>query len=591
MTAFSLTPPRGGDGEAAASAAGSSSAGATSDSSAGPGAFASTSANEKSQASAKKKEQAASDGALGVSLAPATSTYTSSSPPPPSPLSAKNKALIDKNKSRPGPSMAPAIGPPDADEDQPSKRTPPRRSTNAEEEEDSTIVVSEDDPEQRAGAQRIDGPRLSSATRGSHSLQNQRQEGTSGSGLIELEAELVEEGRAKEPPPVLADATPAVEPSKLRKYGPYGIILVLIAVVGALVAVFVPGGGSSSGSSEMELSGTATDGPSTDPTAPPTSVHFAEMLAFAQNKSSTSSLSDPSSPQYKAVEWLAQDKFDTGSDWGDDELLQRYVLRVLYHSTGGENWGGAQNDAETTWFQSSSVCDWGSTIAHCSNNGTQLDFIDLEFDNLQGTIPDELGLLTALTVLSLCNNGGLVGTIPTQLGLLTALKELYLWTNQLTGTVPTQLSKLTALEQMDVDENQLTGTIPVELRQLTALRELWLSNNKLTSTILPQLGQLGALTFLNFQNNELTGTIPPTLTQLTNLEELYFHNNYLTGQVPSGFCSAPFPDWRADGLYGNLLAADCMSEVECECCDACVDESGKEFCWNGSEFTTNDNEC
>ena len=459
MTEFSLTPPRGGDGEAAASAAGSSSAGATSDSSAGPGAFAfvSTSANEKSQASAKKKEQAASDVAsLGVSLglAPASSTSSTSSPLPTSPSSSKYKSLVEKSKSSPGPSMAPVVGPTDAEEDQqPSKRTPPRRSENGDEEEDSTTVPSEDYPEQRTGAQRIDGPRLSSTTRGSHSLQNQRQEGTSSSGLIELEAELVEEGRAK-PPPVIADATPAVEPSKLRKYGPFGIILVLVAVVGALVAVFVPRGGSSS-DGDMKLSATKTDGPTTDPTAPPTSVHFVEMLAFAQNKSSTSSLSDPSSPQYKAVEWLARDKFENGSDWDDDELLQRYVLRVLYHSTGGENWGGAQNDAETTWFQSLSVCDWGSTIVHCNSNGTQLDFIDLEFDNLQGTIPDELGLLTALTVLSLCNNGGLIGTIPTQLGLLTALKELHLWTNQLTGTVPTHLAQLTALEQMDVDENQL----------------------------------------------------------------------------------------------------------------------------------------
>ena len=261
---------------------------------------------------------------------------------------------------------------------------------------------------------------------------------------------------------------------------------------------------------------------------------FLEMLAFAETISSSSSLSNTTSPQYKAVEWLAQDKVDNDSNWSGYELLQRYVLRVLYHSTGGDNWS---NTASTSWFVGgSSVCDWGSSDAQCNGNGEQVDFIFLGSDNLRGTIPDELGQLTALT-------------------------NIDLFDNLLTGTIPTQLGKLTALETLDLRENHLTGTIPT------------------------QLGELTALYALSLRSNQLTGTIPLALTQLINLNRLYLYNNNLTGQVPSGFCAAPFPDWRFDGAFGNnALHADCMAEVQCDCCDVCYDERGNGFCWNGSGF-------
>ena len=215
------------------------------------------------------------------------------------------------------------------------------------------------------------------------------------------------------------------------------------------------------------------------------------MFGFAETKSSSSSLSNPDSPQYKAVEWLAQDKVDNESNWSGYELLQRYVLRVLYHSTDGENWSGSPCcfDADTTWFGASMACGWGSDDVRCGGSGQQVDYIDLSNGNLRGTIPTELGLLTALSYLSL-------------------------------------------------------------------------------------------------YDNRLTGTIPTALTQLNNLYRLYLHKNSLIGQVPSVFCASPFPDWRADGRFGNGLSADCISEVQCDCCDLCYDESNDCFYWNGSGFSS-----
>ena len=312
----------------------------------------------------------------------------------------------------------------------------------------------------------------------------------------------------------------------------------------------------------------STRSPTASPTPSPTrelyNAALAEMLAFAQTKSTPSSLQDLTSPQYKAVEWLAQEKVDIGSSWDGYELLQRYVLRVLYHSTAGENWGGPfLFDADTTWFGVSSVCNWGSINAKCNgDNGQGVDYIDFYNCNLQGTIPDELGLLTALTFLTLAYN-------------------------QLESTIPTELGQLSALIELDLFSNQLTSSIPTQLGQLTALRRLYLSNNKLTSTIPSHFGDLNALALLNLDDNQITGTIPLALTQMTDLNNLALHNNNLTGQVPSAFCAAPFPSWRADGPYGNMLWADCITQVQCDCCDACYNESGNRLCWNGNRYTSN----
>ena len=158
---------------------------------------------------------------------------------------------------------------------------------------------------------------------------------------------------------------------------------------------------------------------SSAPSAGPTcsvDAAFPEILAFAQTKSSSSSLSNPTSPQYKAVEWLAQERCDddgTFYSWSEYELLQRYVLRVLYHSTGGENWS---NSDSASWFDTSRVCRWGSGVL-CNGNGQQVDRIDLREYGLRGNIPMELGHLTTLTYLNLSVNL-LSGATPTQLGQL-----------------------------------------------------------------------------------------------------------------------------------------------------------------------------
>ncbi|KAM0029557.1 putative non-specific serine/threonine protein kinase [Helianthus debilis subsp. tardiflorus] len=61
-------------------------------------------------------------------------------------------------------------------------------------------------------------------------------------------------------------------------------------------------------------------------------------------------------------------------------------------------------------------------------------------------------------------NCGLEGSIPEQIGLLSNLTQLSLWGNQLTGNLPVSLTRL---ERLDLSYNSFSGELPVSLANLT----------------------------------------------------------------------------------------------------------------------------
>ena len=82
--------------------------------------------------------------------------------------------------------------------------------------------------------------------------------------------------------------------------------------------------------------------------------------------------------------------------------------------------------------------------------------LNLQARHLTGTIPEELGSLINLKLLTLSRNQ-LTGTIPEELGSLTNLEFLTLSRNQLTGTIPEELGNLINLKSLEIWDNQLTG--------------------------------------------------------------------------------------------------------------------------------------
>jgi Leucine-rich repeat (LRR) protein len=183
--------------------------------------------------------------------------------------------------------------------------------------------------------------------------------------------------------------------------------------------------------------------------------------------------------------------------------------------------------------------------------------IDMGFTRLTGTLPTELGLMTALNSLFLQGNQ-LNGTLCTELGLMSALTYLDLSANELNGTLPTELGLMTALTYLDLSDNQWTGTLPTELGLMIALNDLSLDENELTGTLPTELGLMTSLTSLSLDNNHLAGTLAKELGLLPNLKQLWLSVNHWTGTIPSSYCNVE------EVLDVCVLACPCSST---DCCD------------------------
>jgi Leucine-rich repeat (LRR) protein len=125
------------------------------------------------------------------------------------------------------------------------------------------------------------------------------------------------------------------------------------------------------------------------------------------------------------------------------DLLQRYVLALLYYVTNGPNWFWSQ-----PYLSSKDVCLWNNRTenygVYCQSDNESIDELKLSSNGLSGQLPRELGLLTNLTIVHLDFNQ-LTGTIPTELGRLESLEELQLSSNRLSGQLPRELGLLTNL--------------------------------------------------------------------------------------------------------------------------------------------------
>lgn len=171
----------------------------------------------------------------------------------------------------------------------------------------------------------------------------------------------------------------------------------------------------------------------------------------------------------------------------------RDALIALYNSTGGENWAN-----NTNWNTEEDISTWfGVTVAD-----GRVTEISMRGNDLTGTLPPEIGELTAMTVLALRDNN-LTGSIPDEVGNLSAMVRLDLRQNSLTGPIPSTLQQLSNLEVLFLRVNSLSGPIPGWLSGLSNLRVLNLSQNALTGSIPADIGRLSSLTnFLHKSESE-----------------------------------------------------------------------------------------
>lgn len=199
------------------------------------------------------------------------------------------------------------------------------------------------------------------------------------------------------------------------------------------------------------------------------------------------------------------------------------ALIKLYNITNGNNWKN-----KTNWLTKAPVSTWfGIEVT-----GSRVTKIDLQFNDLVGTIPTALGDLGSLQYLSLDGNQ-LSGSIPQELNKLSDLTYLSIIQTALSGSIPASLGNLANLTWLRLSDNQLTGDIPATLGNLSNLQYLYLGNNHFTGTIPASLGNLSHLLYLQVYLNQLTGTIPASLGNLSNLQDFEVELNQLTGSIPA----------------------------------------------------------
>lgn len=179
----------------------------------------------------------------------------------------------------------------------------------------------------------------------------------------------------------------------------------------------------------------------------------------------------------------------------------------------------------------------GSFPASFGENSV-LRSIDFSGNSLSGPMSD-FSLSSQIYYLNLENNT-LDGSIPSNIGNLYWLNVLLLGNNTLEGKIPAELAQCRSLDGIRFEFNNLTGDIGSVIDTLAhSLTGLNLDDNVFTGTIPPSIGLLNNLDFLDRAHHNLNGTTPAEIGLLTKLEVLALYSNQLTGTLPSSLASLP----------------------------------------------------
>ena len=246
---------------------------------------------------------------------------------------------------------------------------------------------------------------------------------------------------------------------------------------------------------------------------------------------------------------------------------QRAVLHKIYRVMGGDDW-----KHNTHWKTAAPLNAWTGVWTDFEGNVTRLA---LNWNNLTGSIPPELGSLKSLLNLQLLANP-VAGPLPPELGNLESIREMTISGRQLTGPIPPELANLRNLEALHLTDSGLTGPIPPELAAMRSLRYLILFSNRLTGAIPPEFGSMGNLEILWLSSNQLTGAVPGELGSIPGLRVMRIDDNPLAGPLPRGLIGLPlttfvwnntdlcapaddaFQSWL-DGIRDNEGDEDCNS--------------------------------
>lgn len=304
--------------------------------------------------------------------------------------------------------------------------------------------------------------------------------------------------------------------------------------------------------------------PSSSPTRQPVDLTDSRFLVYLQDVVDTpETLKDISTPQGRALEWLEyEDQFELDileltEDTSDDRkeamlrnLYQRFALLTLdfaLHDTlEGTKWS----------FPRVHVCLWTGIKCNVNSDVTGINWAR---QDLPGTLPNEIGLLTNVASLDIAQNQ-VKGTLD-PLYKLTKAKDIFIFENQLTGSLTTGLENCRNLTRFMAGHNFLSGHLPS--LQMRRLRWFNVHHNKLTGSI-PSTLALDKVKIFDISNNQIGGTIPANFVEdvIPNIRHLHIENNQINGTVPENFVNLGKGRVLQIYMNDNLLTGGFPSRFE-----------------------------
>lgn len=299
-----------------------------------------------------------------------------------------------------------------------------------------------------------------------------------------------------------------------------GVIICCALVVIVLAVVISTSKKSSTSGAPSELSSSSSQAPTS---------FEGHVLSLFPDDTIAAITEDLDSPQSKAFHWLLEDMEQQIGSQQNDRINQRFALATLFFATDGHLWTNNTNWLnhtvhECNWYSKPDFAQKGKASQYlpgymreihpsseptptiCDKNGLY-QHVWLDQNNLEGSLPEEIYMLTFLHTLSLGANQ-LHGTISSHIGQLTLLDGLVI--NQLqnnAGTIPTEIGLLRdSLRAIDLTGNNHEGSLPSELWQLSKLEYMLVENNQeLRGSIPSEIGTISTLRWLSAGASGFTG--------------------------------------------------------------------------------------
>ncbi len=198
----------------------------------------------------------------------------------------------------------------------------------------------------------------------------------------------------------------------------------------------------------------------------------------------------------------------------------KLALKAIYNSLNGANW-------ERVWDFDDSITWKGVTIAlESSKREYRVVYLNLKDDQLKGTIPDSIRLLSELILLQI-EGKGVTGSLPDGFFELRALQEIGIYNTSLTTERFDQFHRLKNLAWVNIAYHSFNAPMTGTFEQLEHLEQLYLGFNNFTGALPASFVTCKGLVYL--QDNNIT-EVP--LVYWSTLSRIYLQNNRLSGEIP-----------------------------------------------------------